>query len=162
MYLVYFLLWIVFNGQFTLEIAVFGLIISAAVFAFTCRFADYSIAKEKNAMRSALRVLQYIVVLVTEIVKANFATIRLILSEKEEAEPALVSFKANLHTPLGRSSLANAITLTPGTITVLLENNVYTVHCLDETFAEGINRSVFVDMLETFEKKCPVAEKTKQ
>ena len=40
MYLVYFLLWIVFNGQFTLEIAVFGLIISAAVFAFTCRFAD--------------------------------------------------------------------------------------------------------------------------
>lgn len=150
MYLLYFLLWVIFNGNFTLEIALFGIVIAAALFAFTCKFADYSIAKEKKLLRNAFRLLKYVIVLVIEIVKANFAVIHLILSEKEEAEPALVTFEADLHTPMGRAALANAITLTPGTITVLLEDNVYTVHCLDESLAEGIDESVFADMI----KKC--------
>ena len=154
MFLLYFLLWVIFNGQFTLEIAVFGVIIAAALFAFTCKFTDYSIAKELYVVRNVFRLIRHAVVLVIEIVKANFAVIHLILTEKEEPEPALVTFKADLRTSMGRSSLANAITLTPGTITVLLENNVYTVHCLDESFAEGIDHSVFVDMLEEFEKNC--------
>lgn len=150
MYLLYFLLWVIFNGNFTLEIAIFGIIIAAFLFAFTCKFTDYSIAKEKMLIRNAFRILHYIVVLVIEIIKANLAVIRLILSEKEEIEPALVTFQADLHTQIGRASLANAITLTPGTITVLLDDNTYTVHCLDETFAEGMDTSVFVDMI----KKC--------
>lgn len=152
MFLLYFLLWIVFNGNFTLEIAVFGVVIAAAVFAFTCKFADYSIEKEKMLFRNLFRIMRYVVVLVIEIVKANFAVVHLILSEEEEAEPALVSFRADLKTAAGRSALANAITLTPGTITVLLEDNVYTVHCLDETLAEGINESVFARMIEEIEK----------
>lgn len=152
MFLLYFLLWVIFNGNFTLEIAVFGLVIAAAVFAFTCKFADYSIEKEKMLFRNLFRILRYAGVLVIEIVKANFAVVHLILSEEEEAEPALVSFQADLKTAAGRSALANAITLTPGTITVLLEDNVYTVHCLDETLAEGINESVFAKMLKEIEK----------
>ena len=152
MFLLYFLLWVIFNGNFTLEIAVFGVIIAAAVFAFTCKFADYSIEKEKMLFRNLFRIIRYVVVLVIEIVKANFAVVRLILSEEEEVEPALVSFRADLKTAAGRSALANAITLTPGTITVLLEDNVYTVHCLDEMLAEGINESVFARMIEEIEK----------
>ena len=150
MYLLYFLLWVIFNGNFTLEIAIFGIIIAAVLFAFTCKFTDYSISKEKQLIRNAFRILHYIVVLVIEIVKANLAVIRFILSEKEEIEPALVTFQADLHTQMGRAALANAITLTPGTITVLLDDNTYTVHCLDETLAEGMDTSVFVDMI----KKC--------
>lgn len=150
MFLLYFLLWVIFNGNFTLEIALFGIVIAAALFAFTCRFADYSIEKEKKLIRNAFRVIKYVGVLIIEIIKANFAVIHLILSEEEEVEPVLVKFETDLHTPMGRAALANAITLTPGTITVLLEDNVYTVHCLDESLAEGIDQSVFADMI----KKC--------
>lgn len=152
MFLLYFILWVVFNGNFTLEIAIFGVVIAAVMFAFTCRFMDYSIAKEKRLFKNIFLMLRYVFVLVVEIVKANFAVIHLILSEEEEVEPLLVSFKSDLSESAYRSALANAITLTPGTITVLLENNVYTVHCLDETFAEGINKSVFADMLAKMEK----------
>lgn len=150
MYLLYFILWVIFNGKFTLEIAVFGVIVAAALFAFTCRFTDYGIAKEKKLCKNFFRIIHYIIVLIIEIVKANLAVIRLILSEREEPEPQLVKFTADLKTPIGRSLLANAITLTPGTITVLLEDNNYTVHCLDKDFAEGIDESEFVDIL----KKC--------
>ncbi len=152
MFLLYFLLWVIFNGNFTLEIAVFGVIIAAAVFTFTCKFADYSIEKEKLLFRNLFRIIRYIIVLVIEIVKANFAVVHLILTQEEEIEPALVTFRADLKTAAGRSALANAITLTPGTITVLLEDDVYTVHCLDESLAEGMNESVFWKMMEEIEK----------
>lgn len=152
MYLLYFLLWVIFNGNFTLEICLFGIVIAAAVFAFTCKFMDYSIEKEKKNVKKVLKFFQYVCVLVIEIVKANFAVIHLILSEKEEIQPALVSFKSDMKTASGRAFLANAITLTPGTITVSLEDSEYVVHCLDEELAIGMADSVFVKMLAELEK----------
>lgn len=152
MYLMYFILWIIFNGAITWEICLFGLVIAGAVFAFTCKFMDYSIEKEKHLLKKGFQILRYIFVLVKEIVKANFAVIHLILSEREEIEPALVTFEAEMETDPGRAFLANAITLTPGTITVSLEGSRYLVHCLDESMAEGMDRSVFVELLEELEK----------
>ena len=153
MYLLYFILWVIFNGRITLEICLFGVVIAGAVFAFTCKFMDYSIEKEKHILKKTMQMLHYICVLVIEIVKANFAVIHLILSEKEEIEPALVSFDAKMKTTTGKAFLANAITLTPGTITVSLEDSRYLVHCLDESMAEGMDDSVFVDSLEKMERE---------
>ena len=153
MFLLYFLLWIIFNGNFTLEICLFGMVIASAMFAFTCKFMDYSIEKEKRNMCRIFRFLKYICVLVKEIVKANLVVIHMILSEKEEIEPALVSFHSDMNTPAGKAFLANAITLTPGTITVTLEESDYTVHCLDESLAVGIADSVVVEMLSELEEE---------
>ena len=151
MFLLYFLLWVIFNGNFTLEIALFGVVIATAVFAFTCRFADYSIEKEKLLFKNLFRIIRYVVVLVIEIVKANFAVVRLILSQEEEIEPALVTFRSDLKTAAGRSALANAITLTPGTITVSVEGDEFCVPCLDKEMAEGIEDSEFVHILRRME-----------
>ena len=153
MYLLYFILWVIFNGRITLEICLFGIVIAGAVFAFTCKFMDYSIEKEKHILKKSVQMLHYICVLVVEIVKANFAVIHLILSEKEEIEPALVSFEAKMKTTTGKAFLANAITLTPGTITVSLEDSRYLVHCLDESMAEGMDDSVFADLLEKMDRE---------
>lgn len=152
MYLVYFLLWIIFNGNITLEICIFGVVIAAVIFAFTCKFMDYSLEKEKKNILKIFRFLRYVFVLVKEIIKANFAVIHMILSEKEEVEPMLVSFSYDMKTPAGKALLANAITLTPGTITVLLEDSNYVVHCLDKSLAEGMDSSVFTDLLSDLEK----------
>ena len=57
-----------------------------------------------------------------------------------------------MKTSVGKAFLANAITLTPGTITVLLEDSEYVVHCLDESLAEGMDDSVFVKLLTELEK----------
>ena len=151
MYVLYFILWVIFNGNITLEICLLGLVIAAVVFAFTCRFMDYSIAKEKQLYKRSFKFLKYICVLVKEIVKANFAVIHMILSEKEEVEPVLVDFEADMETTIVKVLLANAITLTPGTITVSLEDSKYTVHCLDESLAEGMDQSVFVKLLKGLE-----------
>ena len=151
MLLLFFLVWVIFNGRLTLEIALFGVAVAGAVFAFVCKFMDYSVQAELQLLKKLPKILKYISVLVIEIVKANFAVIRMILSEKEEIEPALVSFQSDMKTPVGRAFLANAITLTPGTITVSLEESEYMVHCLDESLAEGMDDSVFVHLLEELE-----------
>ncbi len=152
MYLLYFALWIIFNGAVTREICLFGIVIAAAVFWFTCKFMDYSIQKEIRIMKRIPKLLRYVCVLVMEIVKANFAVIHMILSEKEEIEPVLVRFRSDMKTPVGRAFLANAITLTPGTITVTLEGSEYLVHCLDEEYASGMDASVFVELLGELEQ----------
>lgn len=152
MYLIYFLLWVIFNGNFTWEIAAFGIVIAGALFAFTCKFMDYSVSQEKANIRKVFRFIHYVCVLVMEIVKANFAVIHMILSEKEEPEPALVSFRSDMETSVGKALLANAITLTPGTITVTLENSEYVVHCLDEELAVGMADSTFVELISKLEK----------
>ena len=51
MLLLFFLAWVVFNGRLTLEIALFGIAVSGAVFAFVCRFMDYSLKKELHFLR---------------------------------------------------------------------------------------------------------------
>jgi multicomponent Na+:H+ antiporter subunit E len=152
MYFLYFILWVIFNGSITLEICLFGIVIAAVIFAFTCKFMDYSIQKEIHVLKKFWKFLCYVVVLVIEIVKANLAVIHMILSEREELEPALVSFRADMKTDAGRAFLANAITLTPGTITVTLEGDEYTVHCLDESLAEGMDSSVLVQRISELEK----------
>lgn len=152
MYLLYFALWVVFNGRITLEICIFGIVIAGLVYAFSCKFMDHSWAKEKHMYRVSLKFLKYCGVLVLEIVKANFAVMHMILSEKEEAQPLLVDFDAEMDTPVGHALLANAITLTPGTITVMLEGDHYTVHCLDESYAQGIDDSIFVKELRSLER----------
>lgn len=153
MFLIYFALWVIFNGNITLEICIFGVLIAALLFAFTCKFMDYSIKKEIRAYKKLGKLLRYAFVLVKEVIKANLGVIHLILTQKEEIQPVLVSFHSDLKGPVTQTLLANAITLTPGTITVMLENGDYTVHCLDESLAEGMDQSVFTELVTDIERK---------
>lgn len=152
MFILYFLLWIIYNGRITLEICLLGLLIAGVLLAFSCRFVDYSLAKELKVYKNTFLFLRYCRLLVTEIVRANLHAIRMILSQREEIEPVLVSFHTDLKSQAGKAMLANAITLTPGTITVTLEDSEYTVHCLDESMAEGIQESEFVTYIRKFEE----------
>mgnify|MGYP003429443099 FL=1 len=143
MYVLFFLAWIIFNGQFTLEIAILGVAVATVMFAFMCKFMDYSIKKELNVYKKSIWFFAYIVLLLREIVKANLEIIPRILTVEEEMEPVIVKFKTNLKSDFTRMLLANSITLTPGTITVSLEEDEYTIHCLDTSLAEGLENSDF-------------------
>lgn len=48
MLLLFLTVWIIFNGRITVEILLFGVAIAAIMFAFVCRFMDYSVQKERN------------------------------------------------------------------------------------------------------------------
>lgn len=143
MFLLFFICWVIFNQSFTLEIALFGIAISALVYLFICKFMDYSIKKDLFIMKKLPLIVAYIFVLVWEVIKANFSLWVNFYIRKSLKEPVLVTFKTRLQSRIARTLLANSITLTPGTITTTMEGNVLTVHCVDKSLAKGLNDSVF-------------------
>lgn len=151
MFVLFFLIWVIFNGQLTAEIAAFGVVIAGAMYWFLCRFFDYSPRYDLFLLRKAPLLLHYFFTLIVEILKANLTVFKLIYTAEYELEPAVVHFKTDLRSTFARVLLANSITLTPGTITVALTGNEYTVHCLDKELAEGISSSVFVELLAKIE-----------
>jgi multicomponent Na+:H+ antiporter subunit E len=152
MFVMFFLLWIIFNGRVTTEIVIFGIVIAAAMYWFVCKYMDVSPKRELYYLKKGGYLIQYLFVLLAEIVKANFATLKLVCSSNVVNDPVLVTFDMDFKSETSKFMLANAITLTPGTITVSVEGNRFTVHCLDKSFAEGINTSVFVDILHKIEE----------
>ena len=152
MYLLFFSIWVILNVRITLEVVLFGIAVATLMFAFICKFMGYSIKKEIWLFKNFFLLLWYVLVLIVEILKANFAVIKLIFSVKYQIEPALVTFKSPLKTGFANFLLANSITLTPGTITVSAENGEFMVHCLDKDLAIGMDESIFVHLLKKLEK----------
>ncbi|MBQ8947273.1 MAG: Na+/H+ antiporter subunit E [Lachnospiraceae bacterium] len=151
MYIILVLFWILLNGRFTIEILIFGLIIAAAVFWFTCRFLDYSVRKDLLLIRSLGMLLMYVVILLKEIFLANCQVLRFVYSPKYVSEPVIYYFKTDLKSGFARMLLANAITLTPGTITVYVHGEEFCIHALDKTLAEGIEEGGFNEILKKME-----------
>ena len=152
MLLLFFLVWIIFNGAITTEICIFGVVVAFLMFGFVCKFMDYSWRKEKLLIQRSGYFLLYLGNLLIEIVRANVSVCHFVLSDRDEIHPVMVSFHTTLKSSLARVILTNSITLTPGTITVSLQGDEVIVHCLDRSLAEGMEVSSFVKMLEHMER----------
>ncbi|MEG0020732.1 MAG: Na+/H+ antiporter subunit E, partial [Oscillospiraceae bacterium] len=87
-----------------------------------------------------------------DIIKSSFAVIKMTFITKIDIQPQIVFFDVPIKTEFLRVVLANSITITPGTITVNVEDNRFCVHALDYTMAEGIENLVFVKLLMKMEE----------
>ena len=151
--IVFFLLWIIFNGKLTVEIAIFGVIISTAVYGFCCKYMGYDPKTDVRIVKKFYYGIEYVAVLVWETVKSNIAVSKIVFARKIHIEPRIVYFTTDLKSDAARIALANSITLTPGTITVAVSEDKYCIHCLNGKLAEGLEDSNFVKRLRKFEDR---------
>lgn len=151
MYLFFLLFWIILNGKLNLEIFLFGVFISLAVYLFCWKFLGYSPKKDLIFARIFLYAIRYAFLLVSEIIKANIGVLKEIYSEKTEVEPCVIQFTSPFQSEILNVILADSITLTPGTITVELSGRELTVHCLDKSMSEDLDNSSFVKLLGKIE-----------
>lgn len=82
------------------------------------------------------RTLQYWGWLQSEVVKANLAVTKILLSPRMDIAPAIVRVKPTQESDVGRVTYANSITLTPGTVTVDTDGDEFIVHAIDTSFAD--------------------------
>jgi len=75
--------------------------------------------------------LRYLGYFFVALIGANLDMARRILSPSLPIRPALVEIKTGLTSSLGRMLLANSITLTPGTLSVDIEDDRILVHWVD-------------------------------
>ncbi len=147
-----FVFWLALNAKVTLEIILFGLGIVLVVLFIVDKIIPAKFNKG-IPLGKLYGVLEYLVIVVWEILVANYGMIKIVLGpEAEEMKPALMTFKTDLKTDIGRVALANSITLTPGTITVALNDNEYLIHALDVSMLDGIDESIFVEKLRKLEE----------
>ena len=137
MYFLLFGFWVLLNGKWTTEIAVVGVIVCAALYAFMCAFMGYSPRQEWKIARRLPKIVGYFFYLIKEVFLSAWATMKLIWSPEKEIEPRVTSFRTRLRTDAGKVVLANSITMTPGTITVDVQDDLFLIHCLDESFDVG-------------------------
>ena len=93
----------------------------------------------KSWSRGFVHWILYIPSLFWEIILANIHVIRVVVHPRmlEIIDPQVIHFRTILKRPISKVTLAQSITLTPGTITVDIRDDEFVVHALDRTVAEG-------------------------
>lgn len=143
MYVLLFCFWLLLNGNVTLEIVLLGLAVTALMALLEYTLFGYTPKTEGMLLRKAPVFCAYIPVLMWEILKAGWAVSKVVLFRRYKVTPTLVTFRTDLKTEFGRFLLANSITLTPGTITVQVNGDRLTVHCLDKSMLDTSDDGVF-------------------
>jgi multicomponent Na+:H+ antiporter subunit E len=120
-----FALWLVLSGHPTPLHLVQGVLAAALV-----AYLNHDLEVLNASVRSSPRFLAYIPWLLKEIVVANVQVVRVVLDPRLPVDPVVVRFKTRLTSDLAVTAFANSITLTPGTVTVDVEEREFVVHAL--------------------------------
>jgi len=105
--------------------------------------------------RAVVFAVAYFFVFLGELIRANLDVAFRVLSPELPIRPGVVRVRTKLHSRLGRLLLANSITMTPGTITVETDGELFYVHWINvagEDVEEATQRIVakFERYLEVF------------
>ncbi len=93
----------------------------------------------------------YLFVFIIELIKANIDITRRVLSPKLQINPGIVKVKTKLKSKMARLILADSITLTPGTFTLQVEEDVFYIHCIDTRCGDDVEKAT-EEIVRKFEK----------
>ena len=131
--------WILWSGYFKPLLLGLGL-----ASALVCTYLALRM-RRADGEGSQFKILQHVHQLATywpwlllEIAKSNIDVARIILSGKVNVDPVMIRLKAGQKTEMGQVIYGNSITLTPGTITVDIEDGELLVHALTQSGADDL------------------------
>ncbi len=134
------LLWMIFSGKTELLLIGFGVVSSLIVAGFSHRFL-FPNPHLRSYIKTAWRFSFYIPWLLAQIFMANIHLLRLVFHPRilEIIDPHLVVFSTRLRSDITVATMANSITLTPGTITVTADQyGEFRVHAIDRKSSESL------------------------
>jgi multicomponent Na+:H+ antiporter subunit E len=131
-----FAIWLLWSGHYTALLLSFG-VLSCLLSVYLCQRMGI-IDPEGHPIHMLFGFLTYFPWLAWALVRANLSITRCILSPSLPIAPRLIRVKASQKTHLGQVIYANSITLTPGTVSVDVEEGAITVHALTQDAASDI------------------------
>ena len=139
--------WLLWSGHYSARLLALGAVSCALVLWLAHRTGFF--AADVYTLHLGPRLPAFWWWLFKQIARSNVAVARIILSRNMPIEPTLVSVDAaHLPAPI-QATLANAITLTPGTVAVDVDRGVIEVHCLTQEIARELR---FGEMLRRAER----------
>jgi multicomponent Na+:H+ antiporter subunit E len=120
--------WLSMSGYFTGMLLTLG-VISIVLTLWLCARMGILDSETAPYLHVPLT-LGYFYWLGKEIYKANIAVFRAVMSPEMKISPALVKVPVKRKTDIGATMFANSITLTPGTVSVDIDEDSILVHAL--------------------------------
>ena len=135
------LFWLLLSGHYDLMHVSFGIfsVILVMLMNYSLRRRLFAMEEHSGNLKlSLLRLIGYIPWLLSQIVIASLQVAWVVLHPKCPIDPALLRFRTRLDNVSSKVILGNSITLTPGTITLEIEKDVFLVHALMDISSTGI------------------------
>jgi multicomponent Na+:H+ antiporter subunit E len=132
-----FIFWILLSGEFDI-VLIISCVISSLFIAFISN--DLLIGKADIGLGiiRIFRFIKYLPWLMWQILLSNIDLVKRTLHPRMPISPTIFCFKNELSTELGMVTLANSITLTPGTITIDVDDNQFIIHAVASELADSL------------------------
>ena len=137
--IILFVLWIVMSGIFDTFHLTLGVLMSLLVahFSWDLLFENTKMPLSKR-ISEIFRFIKYVFWLLYQIVLANLHVARLVLDPRMPINPKIIRVPTKLKKDVSFVAYANSITLTPGTITIGVEQDHLLVHAIDDKVADDL------------------------
>jgi multicomponent Na+:H+ antiporter subunit E len=131
--------WVVLSGMFDAFHFTLGVICCLMVSHFSHSLLFYH-GDGKSWTKGLIGTICYLPWLFYQIIIANLEVAYLVLHPRmlEKIDPHLIRFKTTLKRPISKVTFAQSITLTPGTITVNIEEDEFMVYALTRSAGEAL------------------------
>ena len=134
LFVFYFVIWLLLSGHYDPLLLTLGVLscITCLYVTWKAKFID----EEGLPLHLLIRLPIYTVWLFKEIIKANIDTAKIIILNNPD--PQNFRVKSSQKTAAGKVTYANSITLTPGTVTTVLDGDILEVHALSSDMADDV------------------------
>ena len=140
---VLFVFWVLLSGKIDLKFLTYGAL-TAIVSAYIC--VPLLLMPNADGTKKYFifdvnlgKYFLYWLWLLNEVRKANIDVVKAVVRSEMDIEPMVARFRIKYDNPMAHTTLANSITLTPGTVTLnVTDDGLYEVHALNQGFADGL------------------------
>ena len=133
------LFWVVLSGMFDAFHLTLGVICCLLVAHFSHDLLFFGDGTD-SSIRSLLGMGAYLPWLFYQIILANLEVAYVVLHPRmlDKIDPHVIRFKTKLKRPISKVTFAQSITLTPGTITVSIHDDKFSVYALTRRASDAL------------------------
>ena len=136
-FILIFIFWFLLSGMADLLMIMLGLLSSFFV-VWIINKMDLVDREVSFHNFNIIRLISYIIWLIKEIIISSIMVCIYIILPNKKVSPKIVKVKCSQKSEAAKVLYANSITLTPGTVTIDVSDDVFTVHTLDQSFEESL------------------------
>lgn len=144
-----FIFWIILSPEISLQEIFMGVIVSLVIVVLNSNF----VFKEDETSLYEMKNIKFFAIFLTkmllEIIKANIDVAKIVLNPSLPISPVFIKVPVVFKKDFNKAIFANAVTLTPGTLSVDILEDGIVIHALTKAAA----KSMYNSMMEQYIKK---------
>ena len=129
--IMFFVVWVALTGTLRWDELVTGAAVSIILALFTFHIFTTEGLKNLTPKRVICGIVYFFPYLIWEMIKANLDVAYRVIHPKRPINPGIVKVKTRMKSDLGKTLVANSITLTPGTFTIDVIGDEMFIHWIN-------------------------------